>query len=54
MNRLLTILLCGLVATAQAAESLEVFAHSLDGAAELQDGKLRPIPVAACGHSAWH
>ncbi len=42
--RLLAGLLCVLAGLAHAGEPLEVFAHSLDGAAELHDGQLKPLP----------
>jgi polar amino acid transport system substrate-binding protein len=44
MKRLLAGLLCWLALTVQASESLEVLAHSLHGAAELQHGQLSPLP----------
>lgn len=43
MHRLLAGLLCVLAGLAQAGEPLEVFAHSLDGAAEWHDGQPRPL-----------
>lgn len=44
MKRVLAGLLCVLASAAPASESLEVFAHSLQGAAELHDGQPKPLP----------
>lgn len=44
MTRVLASLLCWLLLNAQASETLDVLVHSLDGAAEMRDGQLQPLP----------